>query len=184
MTLVTVPNPDAPPISHTSLTPIDGTRELDMIANGMISPLPIERIPQPDQSQPQVEATVIKHMIPEYEKTNTIQEQNGFINALSGTIKNLAKDQDVEAAEYMSMLKDSNGTKLFENREEAMRFISRIRGAGGLKGLSRKELYNLRRKKNRRAIFLNTVNKTLPPEEITKVDGRYYVDTHPLPYMF
>lgn len=184
MTLVTVPNPDAPPITHISSTPIDVSSGVDIIANGMISPLPIEKIPQPDQSQPQVEATVIKNMIPAYEKTNTIQEQNGFINALSGTIKNLAKDQDVEAAEYMSMLKDSNGTKLFENREEAMRFISRIRGMGGLKGLSRRELYNLRRKKNRRAIFLNTVNKTLPPEEITKVDGRYYVDTHPLPYMF
>lgn len=184
MTAVTVPNPNASPVSQVSLTPIDVSSGVDTIGLGAISPLPIERIPQPDQSQPQVEATVIKNMIPAYEKTNTIQEQNGFINALSGTIKNLAKDQDVEAAEYMSMLKDSNGTKLFENREEAMRFISRIRGAGGLRALSRRELYNLRRKKNRRAIFLNTVNKTLPPEEITKVDGRYYVDKHPLPYLF
>lgn len=185
MTLLTAPKLDTSIISDVSTTPMDvalnspGT--LDTINLGAIQALPVE---QPDLTKPSVAAEAIGSMVSEYGGTKTIQEQNNFIENLTGMLKNLAKDQDVQAAEYMSMMKDANGTKLFENREEAMRFISRIRGLGGYKRLSRRELYNLRRKKNHRAIFLNTVNKTLPPEEITKIDGRYYVDTHPLPYLF
>lgn len=185
MTLVTVPNPDAAPISHVSPTPIDVALEhpgtLDTINLGAINTMPVER---PDLTKQSVGAEAIGRMVVDYSGTKTIQEQNNFIGNLTGMLKNLAKDQDVQAADYMSMMKDANGTKLFENREEAMRFISRIRGLNGFRGLSRRELYNLRRKKSRRAIFLNTVNKTLPPEEITKVDGRYYVDKHPLPYLY
>lgn len=164
---------------------IDGVeteRQLDKIALGALPALPVNNA-VPDQRKPPFEAEVAARFEAEYAKTKTPQEQMNLINYLGESIRASSKGDDVKAAEYLSMAVDGNGTKLFENREEAMRFINRTRGFG-LRGLSRKELYNLRRKKNRRAIFFNTVNKTLPPEEITKKDGRYYVDTHPLPYQF
>lgn len=161
----------------------DGTGgQPDLIGLGAIPALPINNA-IPDLSKPPLESEVVARFGAEYAKTKTPQEQLNLINYLGESIRASAKGDDVRAAEMLSMAVDANGTKLFENREEAMRFINRTRGFG-LRGLSRKELYNLRRKKNRRAIFFNTVNKTLPPEEITKKDGRYYVDTHPLPYQF
>ena len=164
---------------------IDGVeteRQLDKIALGALPALPVNNV-IPDKTKPPLETEVVAKFASEYAKTKTPQEQMNLINYLGESIRASANGDDVKAAEYLSMAVDGNGTKLFENREEAMRFINRTRGFG-LRGLSRRELYNLRRKKNRRAIFLNTVNKTLPPEEITKKDGRYYVDTHPLPCQF
>lgn len=164
---------------------IDGVeteRQLDKIALGALPALPVNNT-IPDQRKQPLESEVVARFASEYAKTKTPQEQMNLINYLGESIRASSKGDDVKAAEYLSMAVDGNGTKLFENREEAMRFINRTRGFG-LRGLSRSELYNLRKKKNRRAIFFNTVNKTLPPEEITKKDGRYYVDTHPLPYQF
>lgn len=155
--------------------------QLDKIALGALPALPVNTVL--DQRKQPLESEVVERFASEYAKTKTPQEQMNLINYLGESIRASSKGDDVKAAEYLSMAVDANGTKLFENREEAMRFINRTRGFG-LRGLSRSELYNLRRKKNRRAIFLNTVNKTLPPEEITQKDGRYYVDTHPLPYQF
>ena len=164
---------------------IDGAgsgRELDLIGLGALSALPVNDA-IPDRSKPPLEAEMVTKFGEEYAKTKTPLEQMNLISYLGESIRASSKGDDVAAAEYLSMVSDGNGTKLFENREEALRFINRTRGFG-LRGLSRNELYNLRRKKNRRAIFFNTVNKTLPPEEITEKNGRYYVDTHPLPYQF
>lgn len=160
----------------------DSGRQLDQIGLGALPALPVNNT-IPDQRKQPLESEVVARFASEYAKTKTPQEQMNLINYLGESIRASSKGDDVKAAEYLSMAVDGNGTKLFENREEALRFINRTRGFG-LRGLSRSELYNLRRKKNRRAIFFNTVNKTLPPEEITKKDGRYYVDTHPLPYQF
>ena len=160
----------------------DSNSQLDLINLGAVPALPVSDA-IPDQTKQPLESEVIGRLVPEYGKTKTPEEQMNLINYLGETIRASARGDDDKAAEYLSMMKDGNGVKLFENKEEAIRFINRTRNFG-LRGLSRKELYSLRRKKNRRAIFLNTVNKTLPPEEITKIDGRYYVDTHPLPYQF
>lgn len=156
--------------------------QLDVINLGAVPSLPVSDA-VPDKTKQPLEAEVIWKLVPEYGKTKTAEEQLNLINYLGETIRASSRGDDDKAAEYLSMMKDGNGVKLFENKEEAIRFINRTRNFG-LRGMSRKEFYNLRRKKSRRAIFLNTVNKTLPPEEITKIDGRYYVDTHPLPYLF
>lgn len=187
MTDVSVPTNAGLNKSITVFEPItidngDSGRQLDPIGIGALPVLPING-DIPDQRKPPLESEVVARFATEYEKTKTPQEQMNLINYLGESIRASSKGDDVKAAEYLSMATDANGTKLFENREEALRFINRTRGFG-LRGWSRSELYNLRRKKNRRAIFFNTVNKTLPPEEITKKDGRYYVDTHPLPYQF
>lgn len=160
----------------------DSGKELDLINLGAVPTLPVSDA-VPDKTKQPLEADVIGRLVPEYAKTKTPEEQMNLINYLGETIRASAQGDDNKVAEYLSMMKDGNGTKLFENKEEAIRFINRTRNFG-LRGMSRKELYRQRRKKSRRAIFLNTVNKTLPPEEITKIDGRYYVDTHPLPYLF
>lgn len=165
--------------------PIDGgdsSGQLDRIALGALPALPIPDV-VPDQTKQPLVAEVFERVIPEYAKTKTAEEQTNVISQLSETIRASARGDDVGAAEALSRMTDAKGTRLFESKEEAMRFINRTRNFG-LRGLSRSELYNLRRKKNRRAIFLNTVNKTLPPEEISEKDGRYYVDKHPLPYLF
>ena len=101
---------------------------------------------------------------------------------MTSTIKATTNGELDKAAEIMSTMKDANGIKLFENKEEALRFISRTRGLGGSRGLSRAELRRMRKNKNSKAIILNTVGKVLPP--IVERDGRYYVDTHPLEYPF
>lgn len=184
MTLATLSNHDAPAISHVSSTPIDEIKDLDTIALGTVSPLPIGSSQIYDPSKQQVALETLRRMPQEYQLTKTFDEQGNFISNAVGAIAALNHEDLPKAAEYLSQMVDSNGTKLFENREEAMRFVERTRGMRGWRGLSRRELYDLRRRKNRRAIFFNTVNKTLPPEEITKIDGRYYVDMHPLPYLF
>lgn len=160
----------------------DSQSQVDQIGLGALPALPISNV-VPDQTKQPLAAEVIERVIPEYAKTKTAEEQTNWINQIGESIRASARGDDNRAAEALSMMKDANGTKLFESKEEAMRFIKRTRNFG-LRGLSRSELYNMRRKKNRRAIFLNTVNKTLPPEEITEKDGRYYVDMHPLPYLF
>lgn len=177
-----VPNRSLITIEPITIEEGDSGRQLDRIGLGALSALPINDT-IPDKRKPPLESEVVTRFASEYAKTKTPQEQMNLINYLGESIRASSKGDDVKAAEYLSMATDGNGTRLFENREEAMRFINRVRGFG-LRGLSRHELYNLRRKKSRKAIFFNTVNKTLPPEEITKKDGRYYVDTHPLPYQF
>lgn len=156
--------------------------QLDTIGLGALPALPISNV-VPDQTKQPLSAEVIERAIPEYAKTKTAEEQTNMINQIAESIRASSRGDDVRAAEALSMMTDAKGTKLFESKEEAMRFINRTRNFG-LRGLSRSELYNVRRRKNRRAIFFNTVNKTLPPEEVTEKDGRYYVDMHPLPYLF
>lgn len=184
MNLVTVSNPDAPAISHVSSTPIDVAGGVDTIALGTMSPLPIGSSQIYDPSKQRAALESIRRMPQEYPLAKTYDEQSSFISNAVGAIGALNHEDLPKAAEYLSQMVDSNGTKLFESREEAMRFVERTRGMRGWRGLSRRELYDLRRRRNRRAIFFNTVNKTLPPEEVTKIDSRYYVDMHPLPYLF
>lgn len=138
--------------------------------------------PQPDNAQQPVGAEAYPILAAQLKQSKDYSEVSQVLNALTSTIKATANGEIDKAAEIMSTMKDANGIKLFENKEEALRFISRTRGLGGSRYLTREELRRMRRRKNRRAIILNTVGKVLPP--IVESDGRYYVDTHPLEYPF
>lgn len=139
-------------------------------------------MPQPDNAQQPVGADAYPILAAQLKQSKDYSEVSQVLNALTSTIKATANGELDKAAEIMSTMKDANGTRLFENKEEALRFISRTRGLGGSRYLTREELRRMRRRKNRRAIILNTVGKVLPP--IVERDGRYYVDTHPLEYPF
>ena len=159
---------------------------IDGIALGTGQALPINgnaQVPQPDNTQQPVGADAYVVLSSQLKQAKDYSEVSQVLNALTGTIKATANGELDKAAELMSTMKDGNGIRLFENKEEAFRFISRTRGLGGSRGLTREELRRLRRRKNRRAIILNTVGKVLPPP-IVERDGRYYVDTHPLEYQF
>lgn len=140
-------------------------------------------VPQPDNKQQPVGAEAYPIIAAQLRQSKDYSEVSQVLNALTSTIKATANGELDKAADIMSTMKDANGIKLFENKEEALRFISRTRGLGGSRGLSKAELRKMRKQKNRRAIILNTVGKVLPPP-IVKRDGRYYVDTHPLEYPF
>ena len=141
------------------------------------------QVPQPDNTQQPVGADAYVMLTSQLRKAKDYSEVSQVLNALTGTIKATADGDLDKASEIMSTMKDGNGIRLFENKEEAFRFIARTRGLGGSRGLTREELRRMRRRKNRRAIILNTVGKVLPPP-IVESDGRYYVDTHPLEYQF
>lgn len=141
------------------------------------------QIPQTDNTQQPVGADAYVVLASQLKQSKDYSDVSQVLNALTGTIKATANGELDKAADIMSTMKDGNGIRLFENKEEALRFISRTRGLGGSRGLTREELRRLRRRKNRRAIILNTVGKVLPPP-IVESDGRYYVDTHPLEYPF
>lgn len=141
------------------------------------------QMPQPDNAQQPVGADAYPILAAQLKQSKDYSEVSQVLNALTSTIKATANGELDKAAEIMSTMKDANGTRLFENKEEALRFISRTRGLGGSRYLTREELRRMRRRKNRRAIILNTVGKVLPPP-IVESDGRYYVDTHPLEYPF
>lgn len=148
--------------------------------------LPINKaaeIPQADNTQQPVGAEAYPILAAQLRQAKDYSDVSQVLNALTSTIKATANGELDKAAEIMSTMKDANGIRLFENKEEALRFISRTRGLGGARGLTRDELRRMRRRKNRRAIILNTVGKVLPPP-IVESDGRYYVDTHPLEYPF
>lgn len=148
--------------------------------------LPINRnvqMPQPDNAQQPVGAEAYSILAAQLRQSKDYSEVSQVLNALTSTIKATANGELDKAADIMSTMKDANGINLFENKEEALRFVSRTRGLGGFRGLTREELRRMRRRKNRRAIILNTVGKVLPPP-IVERDGRYYVDTHPLEYQF
>ena len=147
--------------------------------------LPIDetvKMPQPDNTQQTVGAEAYPIIAAQLRQSKDYSEVSQVLNALTSTIKATTNGELDKAAEIMSTMKDANGIKLFENKEEALRFISRTRGLGGSRGLSRAELRRMRKNKNSKAIILNTVGKVLPP--IVESDGRYYVDTHPLEYPF
>lgn len=139
-------------------------------------------IPQPNNAQQPVGAEAYPIIASQLRQSKDYGEVSQVLNTLTSTIKATANGELDKAAEIMSTMKDGNGIKLFENKEEALRFISRTRGLGGSRGLSRAELRKMRKNKNSKAIILNTVGKVLPP--IVERDGRYYVDTHPLEYPF
>lgn len=141
------------------------------------------QIPQADNTQQPVGADAYVVLASQLKQSKDYSDVSQVLNALTGTIKATANGELDKAADIMSTMKDGNGIRLFENKEEALRFISRTRGLGGSRGLTREELRRMRRRKNRRAIILNTVGKVLPPP-IVESDGRYYVDTHPLEYPF
>lgn len=141
------------------------------------------RIPQADNTQQPVGAEAYPIIAAQLRQAKDYSEVSQVLNALTSIIKATADGERDKAAEIMSTMKDGNGIRLFENKEEALRFISRTRGLGGSRGLTREELRRMRRRKNRRAIILNTVGKVLPPP-IVESDGRYYVDMHPLEYPF
>ena len=166
---------------------IDNLAEhIEHAALGTGSALPINgdvQMPQPDNAQQPVGADAYQILSAQLRKSKDYSEVSQVLNALTSTIKATVDGDLVKASEIMSTMKDANGTKLFENQEEAMRFISRTRGLGGSRYLTRDELRRMRRRKNRRAIILNTVGKVLPPP-IVESDGRYYVDMHPLEYPF
>ena len=140
-------------------------------------------IPQADNAQQPVGADAYVILASQLKQSKDYSDVSQVLNALTSTIKATANGELDKAADIMSTMKDANGTRLFENKEEALRFISRTRGLGGSRYLTREELRRMRRRKNRRAIILNTVGKVLPPP-IVESDGRYYVDTHPLEYPF
>lgn len=140
-------------------------------------------MPQADTTQQPVGADAYVVLSSQLRKAKDYGEVSQVVNALTSTIKATVDGDLNKASEIMATMKDANGTKLFENQEEALRFISRTRGLGGSRYLTREELRRMRRRKNRRAIILNTVGKVLPPP-IVESDGRYYVDTHPLEYPF
>lgn len=153
---------------------------------GTGSALPINAsvpIPQADNTQQPVGAEAYPIIAAQLRQAKDYSDVSQVLNALTSTIKATANGELDKAAEIMSTMKDGNGIRLFENKEEALRFISRTRGLGGSRGLTREELRRMRRRKNRRAIILNTVGKVLPPP-IVERDGRYYVDMHPLEYPF
>lgn len=141
------------------------------------------QVPQPDNAQQTVGAEAYPILAQQLRQSKDYSEVSQVLNALTSTIKATADGDLDKASEIMSTMKDGNGIRLFENKEEALRFIARTRGLGGYRGLAREELRRMRRRKNRRAIILNTVGKVLPPP-IVERDGRYYVDTHPLEYPF
>lgn len=141
------------------------------------------QVPQQDNAQQPVGADAYVVLSSQLSKAKDYSDVSQVLNALTSTIKATADGDFVKASEIMANMKDANGIKLFENKEEALRFISRTRGLGGSRYLTREELRRMRRRKNRRAIILNTVGKVLPPP-IVESDGRYYVDTHPLEYPF
>lgn len=140
-------------------------------------------MPQPDNVQQPVGADAYPILAAQLRKSKDYGEVSQVLNALTSTIKATVDGDLDKASEIMSTMKDGNGIRLFENKEEALRFIARTRGLGGYRGLTREELRRMRRRKNRRAIILNTVGKVLPPP-IVESDGRYYVDMHPLEYPF
>lgn len=140
-------------------------------------------IPQADNTQQPVGAEAYPIIAAQLRQAKDYSDVSQVLNALTSTIKATANGELDKAAEIMSTMKDGNGIRLFENKEEALRFISRTRGLGGSRGLTREELRRMRKRKNRRAIILNTVGKVLPPP-IVESDGRYYVDMHPLEYPF
>lgn len=140
------------------------------------------KIPQPVNAQQSVGAEAYPILVAQLKQSKDYSEVSQVLNALTSTIKATANGELDKAADIMSTMKDANGIRLFENKEEALRFISRTRGLGGSRGLSRAELRRMRKNKNSKAIILNTVGKVLPP--IVERDGRYYVDTHPLEYPF
>lgn len=159
---------------------------IDSATLGTGKALPINgdaQVPQPDNAQQSVGAEAYPILAAQLRKSRDYSEVSQVLNALTSTIKATANGELDKAAVIMSTMKDANGTRLFENKEEALRFISRTRGLGGSRYLARDELRRMRRRKNRRAIILNTVGKVLPPP-IVESDGRYYVDTHPLEYPF
>lgn len=141
------------------------------------------QMPQPDNAQQPVGADAYVVLASQLRQAKDYSEVSQVLNALTGTIKATVDGDIDKASEIMSTMKDGNGIRLFENKEEALRFIARTRGLGGSRGLTREELRRLRRRKNRSAIILNTVGKVLPPP-IVESDGRYYVDMHPLEYPF
>lgn len=141
------------------------------------------KVPQQDNTQQSVGAEAYPIIAAQLRQSKDYSEVSQVLNVLTSTIKATANGELDKAADIMSTMKDANGIKLFENKEEALRFISRTRGLGGSRYLTREELRRMRRRKNRRAIILNTVGKVLPPP-IVESDGRYYVDTHPLEYPF
>lgn len=141
------------------------------------------QVPQADNTQQSVGAEAYPMLAAQLKQSKDYSEVSQVLSALTSTIKATANGELDKAADIMSTMKDANGIKLFENKEEALRFISRTRGLGGSRGLTREEMRRMRRRRNRRAIILNTVGKVLPPP-IVERDGRYYVDTHPLEYPF
>lgn len=174
-----------------SIVPIENridnlAEHISDVGLGTGNALPINenvQVPQPDNAQQPVGAEAYPILVAQLKQSKDYSEVSQVLNALTSTIKATANGELDKAADIMSTMKDANGTKLFENKEEALRFISRTRGLGGSRYLTREELRRMRRRKNRRAIILNTVGKVLPPP-IVESDGRYYVDTHPLEYPF
>lgn len=134
--------------------------------------------PQADEiTQQKITTADVEPYVKDYSQANSYDAQHTIISAIASMAPFIDPVQENSIVQLLSEMKDGKGVKLFESKEEVIRFLSRARGLRG-------NVKNNNKGKNRRAIFLNTSNHILPPEEITEKNERLYVDKHPLAYQF
>ena len=169
--------PDTPlNLQHNNLTLTGPESIADINSAAIGASIPASNIAG-QQAQQKLTTADVEPYVKDYSQANSYDTQHTIISAIASMAPFIDPVQENGIVQLLSEMKDGKGVKLFESKEEVIRFLSRARGL-------RSNVKNNNKGKNHRAIFLNTSNHILPPEEIVEKNGRLYVDKHPLEYQF
>lgn len=119
----------------------------------------------------------IKHAIAELRYSQSQSETNNIFNGMASVLRELPNGVDDEVANRLSQAVGPNGTKLFESKEEAARFLAMLRN---LMGGNLSTLRGSGNSEQKHAIRLNIDNKV-----VSNMPRKpFIVDTHPIPYQY
>lgn len=134
----------------------------------------------PDNSDPGYQNQLKQAMtslIAELRYSQSQSDTNNIFNGMASVLRELPNGVDDEVANRLSQAVGPNGTKLFESKEEAARFLAMLRN---LMGGNLSTLRGSGNSDQKHAIRLNIDNKV-----VSNMPRKpFIVDTHPIPYQY
>ena len=118
--------------------------------------------------------TISSRLIPAFQYAQSSTDTNNILGGIVSIFKELPNGMDDEIANRLSEAVGPDGKKLFESKEEAARFIAKMRALNG------NRLSSIKGGGQKNAIQLNITNQV-----ISNMPRKpFIVDTHPIPYQY
>ena len=116
----------------------------------------------------------ITSLIPALQYAQSSTDTNNILGGIVSIFKDLPNGMDDEIANRLSEAVGPDGKKLFESKEEAARFIAKMRALNG------NRLSSIKGGGQKTGIQLNITNKV-----VSNMPRKpFIVDTHPIPYQY
>ena len=153
---------------------IDAQSKESSLSQAQSTKVPIMSIDRNDPSTLLLGMNNITSLIPALQYAQSATDTNNILGGIVSIFKELPNGMDDEIANRLSEAVGPDGKKLFESKEEAARFIAKMRALNG------NRLSSIKGGGQNHAIQLNITNQV-----VSNMPRKpFIVDTHPIPYQY